>query len=68
MEVNEVVVSDGERRQRFAVCHNPEAEEPDRQARANLVASLETQLCGADERTRSRHEELAGKPRATPAF
>ena len=68
LEVKEVIVGDGERRQRFVVCRNPEAEERDRQVRANLTAYLESQLCGTDEWTKSKRDELAGRLRTTPAL
>ena len=68
LEVKEVVVGDGERRQRFVVCHNPEAALRDRQVRANLLAYLETQIEGSDDWTRSRRDELAGRLRTTPAL
>jgi len=68
LEVKEVVVGDGERRQRFVVCHNPEAEERDRQVRANLVAYLESQIEGTDEWSKSKRDELAGRLKTTPAL
>jgi len=68
LEVKEVIVGEGERRQRFVVCHNPEAEERDQQVRANLVAYLESQIDGTDEWTTSKRDELAGKLRTTPAL
>jgi hypothetical protein len=68
LEVKEVVVGDGERRQRFVVCFNPEAAARDQQVRANLVAYLETQIDGTDEWTKSRRDELAGKLKTTPAL
>jgi hypothetical protein len=68
LEVKEVIVGDGERRQRFVVCHNPEAEERDRQVRANLVAYVESQIDGTDEWTTSKRDELAGRLRTTPAL
>ena len=68
LEVKEVVVGDGERRQRFVVCHNPEAALRDRQVRANLLAYLETQIEGSDDWPRSRRDELAGRLRTTPAL
>ena len=68
LEVKEVVVGVGERRQRFVVCHNPEAAARDQQVRANLVAYLTTQIEGSDEWTRSRRDELAGRLRTTPAL
>jgi IS4 transposase len=66
--VKEVVVGDGERRQRFVVCFNPEAAERDQRVRANLVEYLETQIAGTDEWTKSKRDELAGRLRTTPAL
>jgi hypothetical protein len=68
LQVKEVVVGDGGRRQRFVVCHNPEAAGRDRQVRANLVAYLTTQIAGTDDWAKSRRDELAGKLRTTPAL
>ncbi|MDA8184425.1 MAG: IS1634 family transposase [Actinomycetota bacterium] len=68
LEVKEVVVGDGERRQRFVVCFNPEGAARDQQVRANLVAYLETQIAGTDEWSASRRDELAGRLRTTPAL
>jgi hypothetical protein len=68
LEVKEVVVGEGERRQRFVLCHNPEAAERDQRVRANLVAYLGTQLAGTDEWSKSRRDELAGKLKTTPAL
>ncbi|MGH9096530.1 MAG: IS1634 family transposase [Acidimicrobiales bacterium] len=68
LEVKEVVVGEGERRQRFVVCHNPEDEVRDRQVRANLVEYVTTQIEGTDEWTKSRRDELAGKLKTTPAL
>ena len=68
LEVKEVVVGDGKRRQRFVLCHNPEAAERDQRVRANLVAYLTTQIDGTDEWTKSRRDELAGRLKTTPAL
>jgi hypothetical protein len=68
LEVKEVVVGEGERRQRFVVCFNPEGAERDRAVRANLVDYLATQIEGTDEWPKSRRDELAGKLKTTPAL
>ena len=68
LQVKEVVVGEGERRQRFVVCFNPEAAERDQQVRANLVAYLETQIAGTDAWSKSKRDELAGRLRTTPAL
>ncbi len=61
-------MGDGERRQRFVVCFNPEAATRDQQVRANLVAYSETQIEGTDKWTKSKRDELAGRLRTTPAL
>jgi hypothetical protein len=66
LRVKEVYVGNGERRQRFVVCHNPEAAERDRQVRANLIAYVTSQIDGTDTWSKSRRDELAGKLRTTP--
>jgi DDE family transposase len=68
LRVKEVIVGDGERRQRFVVCFNPEAAERDQQVRANLVTYLESQIEGTDQWTKSKRDELAGRLRTTPAL
>ncbi|MHB1713166.1 MAG: IS1634 family transposase, partial [Acidimicrobiales bacterium] len=68
LEVKEVVVGEGERRQRFVVCFNPEGAERDRTVRANLVEYLTTQIEGTDEWSKSKRDELAGKLKTTPAL
>ncbi|MFP5489553.1 MAG: transposase, partial [Acidimicrobiia bacterium] len=68
LRVKEVYVGDGERRQRFVVCHNPDAAERDRQVRANLITYVTSQIEGSDGWTKSRRDELAGKLRTTPAL
>ena len=68
LRVKEVYVGDGERRQRFVVCHNPDAAERDRQVRTNLVAYVTSQIEGSDGWAKSRRDELAGKLRTTPAL
>jgi Transposase DDE domain len=68
LRVKEVYVGNGERRQRFVVCHNPEAAERDRQVRANLIAYVTSQIDGTDTWSKSRRDELAGKLRTTPAL
>jgi len=61
-------VGDGERRQRVVVRHNPEADDRDRQVRANLVAYLELQIEGTDKWSTSKRDDLAGRLRTTPAL
>lgn len=68
LRVKEVYVGDGERRQRFVVCHNPDNAARDQPVRANLVAHLQTQIEGSNDWTKSQRDELAGKLRTTPAL
>ncbi len=44
LRVKEVIVGQGERRQRFVVCHNPEEEARQRQHRAQVLAELQAEL------------------------
>jgi transposase len=44
LRVKEVFVGDGERRQRYVVCHNPEEEKRHRAHRNKLIGELETEL------------------------
>ena len=44
LEVKEVIVGNGERRQRYVVCHNPEEEKRQRAHREKLLAELEVEL------------------------
>ena len=59
LRVKEVYVGNGERRQRFVVCHNPEAAERDRQVRANLIAYVTSQIDGTDTWSKSRRDGCA---------
>jgi transposase len=51
MRVKEVTVGDGERRQRYVVCHNPAEEKRQREHRAKVIKELEAEL--ATMRTRA---------------
>jgi transposase len=44
LRVKEVTVGDGERRQRYVVCHNPDEQERQRKHRAKLIEDLEGEL------------------------
>ncbi|MHB1930929.1 MAG: IS1634 family transposase [Acidimicrobiales bacterium] len=68
LEVKEVVVGEGSRRQRFCVCHNPEVAARDRVVRENLVRTLEARIAGSDAWSKERRDELVGELRATPAL
>ena len=68
LEVKEVRLGDGERSQRFCVCHNLEVAARDRRVRENLVRYLETRIEGSDTWTKQRRDELVGELRNTPAL
>ena len=44
LRVKEVVIGDGERRQRYVVCHNPEEEKRQQRHRAKVIEELEAEL------------------------
>ena len=44
LRVKEVVVGDGERRRRYALCHNPEEEKRQRKHRADILEELDAEL------------------------
>jgi transposase len=44
LRVKEVIVGDGERRQRYVVCHNPAEEKRQRAHRAKVITELEAEL------------------------
>jgi len=44
LRVKEVIVGDGERRQRYVVCHNPDEEKRQSEYRTKLVTQLEAEL------------------------
>jgi len=57
LRVKEVIVGDGERRQRYVVCHNPAEEKRQREHREKLIAQLEAEL--ESMRQRERHSKRA---------
>jgi hypothetical protein len=59
LRVKEVIVGDGERRQRYVVCHNPDEEKRQRQHRTKLLAALETELTPMQNRPDGTHSKRA---------
>jgi hypothetical protein len=59
LRVKEVVVGDGERRQRYVVCHNPDEEKRQREHRAKLVAELEAELTSMQQPKVGGHSKRA---------
>jgi len=59
LRVKEVTVGDGERRQRYVVCHNPTEETRQREHRAKLVAELEAELASMQQPKTGGHSKRA---------
>lgn len=59
LRVKEVIVGDGERRQRYVVCHNPTEETRQREHRAKLVAELEAELASMQQLKTGGHSKRA---------
>ena len=59
LRVKEVIVGDGERRQRYVLCHNPDEQKRQRQRRAKLLAELEAELESMQTRRDSQHSKRA---------
>jgi hypothetical protein len=56
LQVKEVLVGDGERRQRYVVCHNPKEEVRQRAHRQKVLAELEAELSPLDD-SRAGHSK-----------
>jgi transposase len=68
LRVKEVRVDDGASRDRFVVCHNPDAATRDAAVRDQIVARLEHHIAGSDALSATKRAELAGRLKAKPAF
>lgn len=68
LRVKEVRVDDGTGRDRFVVCHNPEAAVRDEAVREQIVARLQEAIAGSDALSPRERAELAGKLKTKPAF
>jgi hypothetical protein len=68
LRVKEVRVDDGASRDRFVVCHNPEAAERDASVRSAIVARLAERIAGSDGLPDRKRAELAGALKTKPAF
>lgn len=55
LRVKEVIVGDGERRQRYVVCHNPAEETRQSQHRAKILVELEAELASLQGREDGTH-------------
>ena len=64
MTVKQVIVGDGEARQRFVVARNPREADRDRTRREQTITRLETQLAKLEQTRGTAHEKAACKLRA----
>ena len=67
LQVKEVIVGEGERRRRYALCYNPQEAERQRSHRAQIIEQLEAELASlrdaADEQHSKRECELRASAR-----
>src|SRR6266542_236212 len=68
LRVKEVRVDDGEGRDRFVICHNPDAATRDAAVRDEIVARLAERIDGSDTLSARKRAELAGRLKTKPAF
>lgn len=68
LRVKEVRVDNGTARDRFVICHNPDAAIRDAAVRNQIVARLTEHIAGSDQLPARRRAELAGQLRTKPAF
>ncbi|MBM4109694.1 MAG: IS1634 family transposase [Phycisphaerae bacterium] len=68
LRVKEVVVGDGERRRRYAVCHNPHEERRQQAHREELLRALEAELASMRDVDADGHSKRACEIRASERF
>jgi hypothetical protein len=68
LRVKEVRVDDGAARDRFVICHNPDAATRDAAVRDQIVARLEARIDRSDALGTRKRAELAGQLKTKPAF
>ena len=68
LRIKEVRVDDGTARDRFVVCHNPEAAKRDEAVRDQIVARLADRIAGSDDLAEAKRTELAGRLKTKAAF
>jgi hypothetical protein len=68
LRVKEVIVGDGERRQRYVVCHNPLEQERQRKHREKIVTELELELASLQQREGKGHSKRACELRTSARF
>jgi Transposase DDE domain len=68
LRVKEVRVDDGAARDRFVICHNPDAATRDKTVRDQIVARLAERIDGSDTLPARKRAELAGRLKTKAAF
>lgn len=68
LRVKEVRVDDGAGRDRFVICHNPDAATRDAAVRDQIVARLTERIDGSDVLSARKRAELAGRLKTKAAF
>lgn len=68
LRVKEIRIDDGTARDRFVICHNPDAATRDAAVREDIIARLEDKIDGSDTLTVAKRAELAGRLKTKPAF
>ncbi|MHB8669976.1 MAG: IS1634 family transposase [Acidimicrobiales bacterium] len=68
LRVKEVRVDDGAGRDRFVICHNPDAATSDAAVRDQIVARLTERIAGSDTMPARKRAELAGRLKTKTAF
>jgi transposase len=68
LRVKEVIVGEGERQQRYVVCHNPSEQERQRAHRDKLVAELEVELESLEQKKGKGHSKRACELRVSGRF
>lgn len=68
LRVKEVRVDDGTARDRFVICHNPEAAVRDAAVREQIIARLQDKIAGSDTLSARKRAELVGQLGTKPGF
>jgi hypothetical protein len=68
LQVKEVIVGEGERRRRYALCYNPQEAERQRSHRAEVIQELEAELASLREASDEQHSKRECALRASARY
>ncbi len=68
LRVKEVRLDDGTARDRFVICHNPDAALRDATVRDQIITRLQEAIAGSDTLSLGKRAELAGRLKTKPAY